>query len=593
REMIQALVLGEKGMLPADIKADFSRLGISHLLAISGLHMGIVTWLAYALIMAGLKCYPRILLYLDGWKWAAVLAVIPAVLYGFVAGFQLPTVRALLMICAYVSALLLGRGHNLVNALMLAALVILLVLPASLFEASFQLSFAAVFCLVVVMPSLQQRVVSQRTSVAAQPGDMLERVRWCLLTSLIASAVVTIGTAPVVAACFHRISLVGVVVNMVMVPYVGLLVVPLCLVATAAVPLNAAVADLLFSGAGIFTELILNATAVWAGAAWAEITVMRPKLWEVGALYGLLLAVPVVLRRRKLKWYAAAVACFIMLECGQAWWPRSPAGNLRVTFLDVGNGDAAVVEFPSGAVMLIDGGGFMDESFDIGRAVIAPFLYYNRLARVDYVVASHGHADHIGGLASVIDEFGIAEVWVNSAQVSTPLQRRLREVVRSRGGRVKVMGDGLTTLAVEGVRIMVFGADAADVSGTDHAHENNKSLVMKIIWGETSFLFTGDVHIARENDLLLRNAPLGATVLKVPHHGRAGSSSKGFIRRVSPQVAVVSVRGNGSRNIPSAAVLQDYTALGARVYRTDIQGAVSIESDGISFQVVPYLPTNY
>ncbi|MCP4714087.1 MAG: ComEC family competence protein, partial [Deltaproteobacteria bacterium] len=120
REMIQALVLGEKGMLPADIKADFSRLGISHLLAISGLHMGIVTWLAYALIMAGLKCYPRILLYLDGWKWAAVLAVIPAVLYGFVAGFQLPTVRALLMICAYVSALLLGRGHNLVNALMLA-----------------------------------------------------------------------------------------------------------------------------------------------------------------------------------------------------------------------------------------------------------------------------------------------------------------------------------------------------------------------------------------------------------------------------------------------------------------------------------------
>jgi len=595
-DILTSLILGERASLPGDIKEQFVKLGIAHLLAISGLHIGLVAFVSYGLCMLLFKIDYRVLLYIDAYKWAVLFSAGPVVFYCFVAGLHLPTVRASIMVLCYVAAFLLGRGRDLMNTLCIAALLILLVMPAALFDVSFQLSFTAVAVLIALLPVMFLKRKKDLDDALNKKSRVLDRLFHWLSGPFLASAAAILGTAPLVILYFHRFSFLGFFFNVIAVPLVGLIIVPMGLLSTVLLIVSDSLAGGMFYLAGRVVEQLLVITSYWSRAVCIEITPSVPAFWEIALYYVLLLSLPVAVTKAKIRLFIAGFCLFLLVESGTALYQYRESEVLRVCFLDVGNGDAAVVQFPGRQVMLIDGGGLMDDTFDMGREVIAPVLYHLGIKRVQYVVLSHPHKDHFGGLPYIVEHFHTRELWYNGEHVEHPTFKRLVTAARTRGTHLKDCSAASSPVWIDGVKIAVFGPRAAGHLFSDGTYNdtNNNSLVLSISFNNISFLFTGDILRQREERLLESGADLESTIIKVPHHGRAGSSSAAFVECVQPDVAVVSCRGRVRQNVPDRRVLETYATTGALIYRTDIHGAITVTTDGVNYRIQPFLKTkNY
>jgi competence protein ComEC len=359
--------------------------------------------------------------------------------------------------------------------------------------------------------------------------------------------------------------------------------------ATMVLPFSGLLSQILFKSAGVLTDELLVIIAEWSRIGLGEVKTAVPAMWEVAMFYVILFSFPFLMKRKKVRYFIAGVLSFILIELAVMFYHSQGTGLLQVTFLDVGRGDAALVEFPGRKTMLIDGGGFMDESFDVGRVVIAPFLYKKGIKKVDYAVLSHPHADHMGGLPYVVENFGVSELWLNNEDSSYFAYKRLMIVARKKGVKKRVCSGGSVPVWIDGVQIEVISPPEGEgvSSPVSYSETNNNSLVIRITFGKISFLFTGDILRERESMLVRSRMPLYSTILKVPHHGAEGSSSEEFVRSVSPEVAVISCRSYGRKKLPSQKVLQRYSQTGTQIYRTDINGAIMIRTNGKTYNVLP------
>jgi competence protein ComEC len=275
-----------------------------------------------------------------------------------------------------------------------------------------------------------------------------------------------------------------------------------------------------------------------------------------------------------------------LLIVGWVWAHRyAPPGELRVTFLDVGQGDSCVVESPSGKVMVVDTGNLVGEGDDEGRKVVAPYLQSRGINHIDLLLLTHPHADHIGGAATLLERFPVGMLLENGVDSGNPLMTRilttaaLRHVVHKIGrlGQALDFGDGVT------------GRVLAPNEEETHGSTNDGSIVLRLQYGKTAFLLTGDAEAHEEADMTEREPMLACDVLKVGHHGSQTSSNPEFVAAAHPGVAVVSVAARNSFGLPSSSVLDRLRESGAKVYRTDRNGAVLCRSNGITVQVEPML----
>ena len=279
---------------------------------------------------------------------------------------------------------------------------------------------------------------------------------------------------------------------------------------------------------------------------------------------------------------AAAAALWILVD------PRTFAaargdGRLHVTFLDVGQGDSAFVVFPHGATMLVDTGGLSaSSSFDIGDRVVAPVIRTAGFRRIDWLALTHGDPDHIGGAASVVREFRPREVWEGIPVPRFEPLTALRLAVQGSGARWANVysGDHVT---IDGVEVVARHPGRADWER--QRVRNDDSLVLDLRWGDVSIVLTGDIGKAVEGDIAAVTAPARLRVVKVPHHGSLTSSTPAFVRALKPQIAVVSAGRANHFGHPVPEILDRYRAVGAEVFRTDQDGAVMVESDGVSIAV--------
>jgi competence protein ComEC len=282
-------------------------------------------------------------------------------------------------------------------------------------------------------------------------------------------------------------------------------------------------------------------------------------------------------------WTLRAGSCFLLIwVTGASLWPWVKPGEriLRVTFLDVGQGDAALVELPDGRRLLIDGGGGGGPRLDVGERVVAPFLWNRAIRVLDVVALSHADPDHAGGLGAILRHFTVKEFWGNGVwdagggELLRLLDQRglLRRELR-RGDRIWLGPVPVTVLhpPAELLRGSLRGA-ASD--------ENNNSLVLRLDWGLASILFTGDLEQEGEASLLGSAEPLRHLVLKVGHHGSRYSTTERFLAAGQPNVAVISVGARNPFRHPAPEVLSRLEAAGIRTFRTDRDGAVLLESDG-------------
>ncbi|MEW6408524.1 MAG: ComEC/Rec2 family competence protein, partial [Nitrospirota bacterium] len=273
---------------------------------------------------------------------------------------------------------------------------------------------------------------------------------------------------------------------------------------------------------------------------------------------------------------------------------------LKVTFLDVGQGDSVLVELPDKRKILIDGGGiavhrspFTVHSFDIGRRVVAPYLYDRGIRHIDYLVLTHPHPDHVGGLVHIVKEFSIGEVWTNGYKSEYPLYIEFRETLKQKGIRHRVLWAGSDSgLSPEnGYQIYILHPHKEFTVYPERGEfsaQNNLSLVIKVVYKNTSFLFTGDIEEEAEAHLIQLGKWVKSNVIKVPHHGGKTSSTEGLLYAVSPQIAVVHAGKNNPFGHPNPAVIERYRRYGVKLYRTDMDGAVRITSDGRKFETLTY-----
>jgi competence protein ComEC len=591
----QEMVLGIGGGLTPQVREAFAASGTAHLTSVSGLHVGFV----YAAVFFVLKyCLLPLRFRLLGSfsggprpsKLAAVGGILAVLGYACLVGSNLPTIRSTLMIATYVMAYLLDRDGDPWQTTALAALLILIVQPLSLFDIGFQLSFAGVLAILYAQRFLQPLDAMPVTEPAGR--SLRSRLHTKLREAVIISTFASLGTAPLVLYVFQRLPLIAPLANIVVLPFASIAV-PLALLASFLAESSQFLGDALLFLTGLVVTAMYTLIAFFAAVPYAAPRFGKVALPVIILAYGSLVLMPYGRVYRTARWGAITGAVAVVAWLSWPWLMVERVGPLEVTFLDVGQGDASLIRFPQGHAMLIDGGGLYRDDFDVGERVVAPFLWYQGMRRVDYLVATHPHPDHAKGLGYILKDFRVRQFWDNGAQPPAPWYDTLRQMAMAQQVYRNVVQNGPTTLTIDGVAVELLHPTSAfqpHIQRREHgenANENNCSLVVKLTYGAISFLFTGDIEQEAERFLVQSGRDLRASILKVPHHGSRTSSSAMFVRAIDPKVAVVSVQRDNRFGHPHPLVVDRYTALGTQILRTDVHGAITIRTDGQTISIKP------
>lgn len=586
--IFRALVLGEQGDIPEKIRELFIISGIAHLLAISGDHLGIVAFLSFFLFFWVLKRSEFLLLSFPVKKLASFLTIPFLLLYTLIAGGGISVVRSAIMVIVLFLSILFDRERHLLHSLALAAFLILLFSPPSLFDVSFQLSFLAVLSILYLVPRIVKEFRRDDLPIplrSSRKGLLIKYIK----ISLVTTAVAILGTAPFVTLHFNRFSLIGFLTNLLAIPWVGFLIVPLALLASLFSFFFPPLASWLITVNVHLTRGLLGWVS-WAGSIpYASIYLPPPTRFEIILFYSLLF-LSVHLRKKGIRWLFVGIC--ILFSLSLVYWEIKDLfqKDLRVTFLDVGHGDSILIEFPKGKKMLMDGGGLPDERFDIGKKVIAPFLWKKRIRKIDILTLTHPDPDHLKGLNFIASQFSIGQFWSNGVRDGSGISLQLEKILEEKKVKDFILTEDTPPIHFQGVEIRIFNPPSSILSSKklrEGSTLNNQSLVLRLRFKEIVFLFTGDIEREAEARMVRMGYPLQAHVLKVPHHGSDSSSSPIFLEKVKPRYAILSV-GGGRTKLPHPEVLRRYLQIGSTLLRTDELGAITILTDGEKIKISPF-----
>ncbi|WP_422723901.1 DNA internalization-related competence protein ComEC/Rec2 [Hyalangium rubrum] len=574
------LAAGQRASLDDALEEAFSRSGLAHVLSVSGLHVAALALMTLALLRRLLVRVGARFRGMDARRVAAPASVPFVWAYVVFTGNQTPAVRSAVMATVVLLGLALWRRAEGLNSLAAAAIVLVIWTPSSVADLSLQLSFLAVLSLLLLTPALRGAF----PIAPPEPGEerrwvrMARNARETVLETFCASAAVTVASVPLVANTFGRASLAGLVSNIVCLPLCGLLT------------------GFAAGGAALFTVSPVLATPVLWGGAWASelllvltrffaavplATVELPPFGAgLSALYALGLATWALgVGRWRLGGVLTPLAVAVALL---APW-LTPQAPLRITFLSVGQGDAVVLS-SRGQHALVDGGG-VPQGGDTGTRFVLPFLRHERIDRLALTILSHPHPDHALGLISTLGQVRTERLWLPAGSTDGPLSRQL--IAAAQGAKVEEVQVGSPAFVLGEATLEVLGPplpeDRELIEGV-----NDRSVVVLLRHGDVTVLLTGDVEEAGEELLLDRVGPV--TVLKAPHHGSRTSSTEPFLARTRPRYVVFCVGRRNRFGFPHPEVVERYRALGSECFRTDLNGAVTLESDGKDVRLHGFLP---
>lgn len=558
--LVSALVIGDKGGIAPEQRDLLARGGVSHLFAISGLHLGLIALFLYALARFFYSRSERLLLFCPPRRCLPVLLLPLLYAYLQLTGSALPTRRAFLMAAAGALFLLWSRRSPSLRLLAAAALLILLVAPLALFEPSFQLSFAGVLGILLLVPPWTRRL-ARLPPFCRWPATML-------LTTLAAS----IATTPFALLHFHLLAPAGLLLNLVAVPLIGFVAVPLGLIGAVVSPWWSPLSAPLFRGCALVLQGLLD------GCAWAvsfpllsgwQVYLSPARLAAAFALAaGLLLLGRGDSRRPASALLAAGTLLFLL--------PAPAPAGLTVTALSVGQGEAILLSRAGGRHYLIDGGGLPGGTFDVGERLVAPALGRLGVRALEAVILTHDHPDHRQGLLAVLASFPVGGFW--TAAAPEELDPDLHRLLRQKNIPIRQFSLGWTAVdqsAEESLTVFVPPQNR-------HAL-NDSSLVLRASCAGEAVLLTGDLEQIGVEELLAAPPP-AATLLKLPHHGSRRSQPRLLLEALRPQAAFVCLGAGNPYGFPHAEAVAAVAALGIPLHRTDLQGTVRFRTAGTEWQ---------
>lgn len=589
--MLCAMVLGEKWEADGELVSLYTESGMGHLLAISGLHISLAGMGVYRLLRKKLKC---------SYALAACGCAAMSFCYYLLTGEGTSAGRAFFMLTVYGVGQTLGRQYDLASAAALSALVMLVRRPLLLFQSGFLLSFGSVLALGLLCPLLSEAGLPKGFAPFF-PGFAIQLL-----------------TLPVQAFFFYQIPVYSLLLNLAVLP----LFTVVALLGIAGALLGGVwpgfLSMVLFPARWILRlyEFLGEQSLRLPGALWRT---GRPKTWQMLLYGGFLL----LLCRWLGKMAAERRGEGPKRESSQKKEPREKGGlwrrirrgmrrglpglfvflgmvfcltpvryrGMELVFLDVGQGDGCFLRTPEGVTFLVDGGSSDQRS--VGEYCLEPFLDAQAVRQVDYVLVSHGDADHVNGIGELVEKGRVGSLILPRGREGSEGLSGLREQAGRTGVPVFFMGRGERFAAGETVLTCLWPEDSGESGGGD-MEENEASMVLWLSWRELDVLFTGDLEGVGETAVTAcleahrRESGALVDILKVPHHGSGGTSSAGFLEAVSPGYGVISCGKNNRYGHPAEETLERLSAAGCRIFRTDQCGAVTVRSDGKRMEIVGY-----
>lgn len=556
--LLRGLLLADRSMIDYDIRTEFINSGVVHVLAVSGLHVGFVV-LIFVVIFKRFNPYLRY-----------GFTVIGLLLFMMITNFQTSVIRATIMALVMIASPLTGRNYNSINSLSLAALIILLLNPSELFSPGFQLSFSAVLSILLLYPPIASRIGKMKLK---SPG-----VRYVLLFCAVSFAA-QVGTLPFTLFYFHKLSVFALLANFIVIPMIGLIV-----------------------GLGIFTVFTGSILSIFGMVSGSANELLSFMLFTIVRFFGNENYSFIFIRQFSLidsiifyciatviyfTWkylvslgsrIMAVLISILIISFGFSLDNRElmKPNMLSVYAIDIGQGDAILIKFPNGKTALIDGGD-ATETFDNGSRIIIPLLDYLGIGKIDYGFITHADADHYRGFISLIKNNRISQITKPVPDFSVSGDTEIEQAIKNY--RIPVKYFGKEIINVGNARIYILNDTIR--YGFNNLSMNDRSGVIKILYGNTSFLFTGDAGIKAEN-LYVRNYGgfLKSDVLKAGHHGSKNSSSEKFLDTVKPDYVLISAGVMNKFRHPSPEIIERFINRGIGIFRTDQSGGILIQSDG-------------
>lgn len=572
--VLLAMLTGDRSAIDPEVETIFRRTGLSHLMAVSGVHVGLFASLALAVSrVIGLR------------RWGNVAMVVPwIVFYVILTGAKPSALRAGIMAIGGLVAIALRRRTNSLQFWALAGGILLLANPLTLFDVGFQLSFAASGAILLWVRAARTMEI---------PPGWRERLFLTLRVNVAAQA----STLPLIAYHFNEISLAGWVVNLFAIPIAA----PVVFGGVSGVLLHLIPWPLgrwVLGAADWLLGRMLQAIEPISQLHWAAVEVASPAWFIILAAGMAIVAVKLCepeaaqrLRTSGMRLLLAAFCLVIVQSASPLWaiWEE----RVEIIFLDVGQGDAILIRTPRGRTALIDGGGSPrsaeqpDDFFDVGKHRIMPYLRHRGIRQIDVLINSHPHEDHLQGLVAVMRERQIGHVIDAGDFEDTITYREYKEIIAERSLAYHIVAQHDVIQLEPGIYFEVLHPpidDSGNLQGL-----NNRSLVLRLVTPHGNVLLTGDIERAGQQELLWggEKQDLTARMIKVPHHGSGRDLERRFIDAVRPEVAIIQV-GKNAFGHPAPAVIEAYRERGAQVLRTDQHGAVTVRLTKRGMEVVTF-----
>lgn len=589
--LLKALLIGDKSGIPKPVLADFQASGGMHLLAISGLHLGLVALLATALFTWLLKRSPRLMLRLPVRKPALLLALLPVGGYALITGLNPPALRALIMILVFMAAILRDRQWCSLNNVAIAALLILVLDPAAIFTASFQLSFAATAGIILFLPQLAERLLPAGAPAMPDRGKSHRASAWLaawLGNGLLVSLVATLVTAPLVLYHFHRLSLLSPLTTLLLTPILGGLILPLALLALALAAIAPSLTGLLLTAAAWGAEALLALTAQLARLPFASFYLPPPTPLELAVALALLIALVLARNRPVARISAVCLALLLITLPGHDLWQRRRNPATTVSVLDIGQGNATVVQLPHHRTLLVDSGGAASVRFDPGESLIGPFLHRQRVTRLAALVISHPDADHYNGAPFLLRHFRPETLWLNGRPGGGRGYEELLQLAAELEIPVKVPTAGQLLLAsgeAKVINLADFHLEAKTGPATSADPSNEQSLAIRVEHQKISWLLPGDIPMRQEQHLVAQRPEMEHSVLLAPHHGSWTSTSPQLLAAVTPSYLVLSA----DRRRTEWERVRQWREQGLNVLTTAEAGTIIFTTNGDALAVKRFL----
>ena len=553
--LLKGILLADRKDLDYDIRTTFVNSGVIHVLAVSGLHVGFIIGIFFLL-------FGRFNIRLK-----YILTIVGIVIFLVITGGHSSVFRASTMAIIFLIARLSARSTNGYNSISIAAFLLLLLDPNELFNPGFQLSFSAVLSILIIYPIFSEKIYRLKINALSKN----------LLLFISVSIAAQLGTLPFTLIYFHKLSIISIFANLIVIPIIGVIVA--LGVTTLILSFFLPVASVFASANMILIEAMFYFVNYTSSLTFSYIPIYNFSLVDGIFFYFFLIIIIYSIYKYNNKVLLILTILLTIISFSNYLYLDNeeilPKNNLSIVAIDVGQGDAILIKFPNDKIALIDAGN-STEYFDNGERVIYPLLQKLEIDKINTAFISHMDSDHFAGIISLVEKNIIDTIYKPCDKFSIK-DNIFEEFVEANNIYLKHYSEG--SFEIGGAKVFFLN----DTSSMTYKQfdSNNKSGIIKICYGNNSFLFVGDAEIEAEEYLVnLYDRFLNADVLKIGHHGSSTSSSEEFVELVNPKIGIISAGVMNKFNHPSKKIVNLYNERNVKLFRTDYEGAIIFTSDG-------------